>query len=507
MSGNDDQAMFALSLAELDALPIGVITLGRDGTVLRYNRTEAAYARRSIDTTLGKNFFTEIVPSMKMRPFRDRFVAFAATAESGYDRFDFTFEFAWGHRDVEILFCRRRGVAPIDIVVTTRNRPILVSDTLASDEATRVAGRWQQPQSGVRAVARVAYWHDDLLTRTTVWSPEMYALCELDVDRELPVGGPRAYSTADDAAAVELVIRGALDTRDHYACEYGIITARGSERFVEVRATISYDAAGAPTAIDGQSTDVTDRRREEHAHWRSANFDRVTGLANRHYFEQQLDRAVAVAADAAATVGLVFVDIDRFKIVNDTFGHVIGDAVLHEVAARMRRCTKRDDLIARLGGDEFVILIEDLVDDEHLATVCARVLAIFGTPFTIGSRSIILTASVGVSISPTHGKHVDDLMRAAEAAMYECKRSRRHDVVRYTEAMQRGRRSNPNSHARSTQGSSNSTISRSSIQRRTKWSQPKVSCDGIIRHAVSCGPMISFRSPSTMARSSPSARG
>ena len=434
---SDDQAMFALSREELDALPIGVITLDRRGIVLRYNRTEATYARRSADAVLGKNLFTEIVPGVKMQPFYDRFMAFAAKGESGYDRFDFTFLFSWGHRDVEILFCRRRGVEPIDIIVTTRNRPILVSDTLASDEATRVVGRWQQPKTGVRTIARDAHWRDDLLARTTVWSPEMFDLCELGYDRDPPLGGSRPFSTADDAAHVEMLASGALEACDGYACEHGIITACGNERFVEVHATVTCDAAGVPTAIEGRATDVTARRREERDLWYSANFDGLTGLANRHYFERRLQDAVATGAIVPPTVTIVFINVDRFKIVNDTYGHVIGDEVLREIAERLRRCTHRNDLIARLGSDEFVVLIEGLIEDDDLEMVFTRILAVFATPIAIHDRSISLSASVGVSASPAHGENIETLMRAAEAAMHESKRSRRHDIVRYTVAMQR----------------------------------------------------------------------
>jgi photoactive yellow protein len=121
-SPQTDDRIFTMSRSELDAYPDGVITLARDGTIVRYNRAEAQLARRNQDETIGLNFFRDVAPCTAVQEFQGRFDAFAARTDSGAERFDFTFKFAWGRQDVGITMIRKAGVDEINLLVSVRSK-------------------------------------------------------------------------------------------------------------------------------------------------------------------------------------------------------------------------------------------------------------------------------------------------------------------------------------------------------------------------------------------------
>jgi photoactive yellow protein len=121
-SPQSDEQIFTMSRAALDAYPDGVITLGRDGTIVRYNRAEAQLARRNQDDTIGLNFFRDVAPCTAVQDFKGRFDAFAGRTDSGAERFDFTFLFAWGRQDVGITMIRKAGVPEINLLVSVRSK-------------------------------------------------------------------------------------------------------------------------------------------------------------------------------------------------------------------------------------------------------------------------------------------------------------------------------------------------------------------------------------------------
>lgn len=428
-----DRSTFDLGIDELDALPIGVITLDRRGNVLRYNRTEAEYARRSTDSTLGKNFFTDIAPCARVQDFQGRFEAFAAVNDDGYERFDFTFPFRWGHRAVEILFCRRRDVESIDIIVTTQHRPILEVDI---DAPKAIARKREREPITVRLMRHDAIWHDDLISGQTVWSRECYDLVELDPGATPPMGGLRAFADPSVAAELDVLVQAAIDARVTYGFEHRIVTAKGKERYAQVSASITYDSAGRAISIVGRAGDVTDRCAEETELWDRANFDRLTGLANRICFENSVENALNDTHNIGRTFGIVFIDLDRFKTINDTFGHVAGDQVLTVVSRRLEASTRPEDLVARLSGDEFVILIAGFDNEGIVDSICGRIIANLAKPIVIEGRIFEITASLGVALYPRHGVTVDELLHAADSAMYESKASSTVSVVRFNEDLQ-----------------------------------------------------------------------
>jgi diguanylate cyclase (GGDEF)-like protein len=175
----------------------------------------------------------------------------------------------------------------------------------------------------------------------------------------------------------------------------------------------------------------SDRRHaaEQLAHL--ARHDPLTGLANRLSFRDRLDHAVAGAQRSGKQVAVMFLDLDRFKEVNDTYGHEVGDELLVVVADRLRNVARRADTIGRLGGDEFVLLLEGLDDPEGAATVAAKVLESLSSSIDIGARRLRVTTSIGIALYPDDADDVDDLLRHADSAMYEAKSAGR-DTFRFS---------------------------------------------------------------------------
>ena len=183
--------------------------------------------------------------------------------------------------------------------------------------------------------------------------------------------------------------------------------------------------------------DITEKKRAEQELRYLANFDTLTGLPNRALLSERLARAIVRARRQDTLVGVLFLDLDRFKEINDSLGHTAGDRILKAVAARLQSIAGPSDTVSRLGGDEFTIVLEDLVSAEAAFEVARKLLACFATPLMIDDRSeISITPSVGISLYPAHGLAPTDLLKHADSAMYQAKANGRNTYLVYTEAME-----------------------------------------------------------------------
>lgn len=177
------------------------------------------------------------------------------------------------------------------------------------------------------------------------------------------------------------------------------------------------------------------RAQAEQMHY-MAYHDPLTGLPNRALFKDRFQHAADVAVRSGASVGIMFIDIDRFKVINDSLGHEGGDAVLVEVARRVRACLRVSDTACRLGGDEFTVILEQLAAPEDSAEAATRLLGKFAQPMKIGNREIIVTPSIGIAVYPGATRDVQRLLQDAGAAMHEAKESGRNRYVFYTQEME-----------------------------------------------------------------------
>ncbi|HEY2944438.1 MAG TPA: EAL domain-containing protein [Vicinamibacteria bacterium] len=186
-----------------------------------------------------------------------------------------------------------------------------------------------------------------------------------------------------------------------------------------------FDESGRPRGAIGASLDITERKRAEEQIKSLAYHDSLTGLPNRRLFQDRLSVAVAQAHRNAQRLAVLFLDLDRFKSVNDSLGHAAGDRLIQEVAERLRTCLREGDTVARLGGDEFTLLLPGVAQVVDAARVAEKVLDALRVPFLIDDRELLATASIGISLYPEDGRDADTLVKNADNAMYRAKQQGR----------------------------------------------------------------------------------
>lgn len=209
----------------------------------------------------------------------------------------------------------------------------------------------------------------------------------------------------------------------HYRCEFRLHARDGTWRWVYSRGVIvARDELGKPLAMTGIVTDINAKKENENLTWRHANLDALSGLPNRRLFHERLELELLKASRAKRPFALLFIDLDRFKEVNDWLGHEAGDQVLIDAAHRIRTCVRQTDTVSRLGGDEFTVILSDLTEDSHVETVCQKILEKLSEPFRLGTEIAYISASVGVAMHPMDAASADDLIRKADQAMYAAKK-------------------------------------------------------------------------------------
>jgi diguanylate cyclase (GGDEF)-like protein/PAS domain S-box-containing protein len=181
--------------------------------------------------------------------------------------------------------------------------------------------------------------------------------------------------------------------------------------------------------------DVSQRKQSEQRIRRQANYDNLTGLPNRTLFMDRITQELIRAKRQSSRVALMFIDLDRFKWVNDTLGHSAGDQLLREVSQRLTECLRKSDTVARMGGDEFTAILPDMARGPHAERVAGSVLTALATPFMLEGQEAFISGSVGITVYPDDAENLDDLLKNADTAMYRAKNEGRNAFRFYTPDM------------------------------------------------------------------------
>ena len=197
----------------------------------------------------------------------------------------------------------------------------------------------------------------------------------------------------------------------------------GEFRHIEVKLLPHIGDQGKVLGFFAVTTDITEHKLAEERIQRVAHHDSLTGLPNRMLFNDRLDQAISLAKRDSRQFALLYLDLDRFKPVNDSLGHTAGDDLLQAVAARIRQQVRESDTVARVGGDEFNVILPDIARREEAETVAKKIIAALAAPFQLGSRTqrVDIGASIGIALYPTDARDADALVKAADAAMYSAK--------------------------------------------------------------------------------------
>jgi PAS domain S-box-containing protein len=324
---------------------------------------------------------------------------------------------------------------------------------LRASRALRDVAKHQASLETAQRIAHLGSWEWDLQRNEVYWSPETFRILGLAPHTVTPsVERFLARVHPHDRAVAEQAISDLTRTGEFSGRLVRLVRPDGSVRHVQLQGLGTFDARGAVTQLAGTIQDVTELKEAEQRIRHLAYYDGATGLPNRQFFTERLAQTLALARRHRGQLGVLALDLDQFKRINDTLGHTAGNELLAAVARRLADAVREadalgrpdgesavpmeaSDLIARLDGDEFCLLITDLAQYHDAAKVARRLLQELRKPFRIGNREMFVTASIGLALYPLDGEDADSLLKNAGAAMHFAKEQGRDNYQFYSRAM------------------------------------------------------------------------
>jgi diguanylate cyclase (GGDEF)-like protein/PAS domain S-box-containing protein len=210
----------------------------------------------------------------------------------------------------------------------------------------------------------------------------------------------------------------------------------GQEQCSHIRLTPEIERSGEVSSVLAVGRDLSDRMVFEATIWKQANFDALTHLPNRQMFHDRLDHEARMSHRSGRPMGLMLIDLDRFKEVNDSLGHDTGDILLIEAARRITSCVRESDTVARLGGDEFTVILSELDNTESIEQIAKTIIDTLAEPFRLGPDDAFISASIGVTLYPQDTRELDVLFKNADQAMYAAKSAGRNRFSYFTPDLQ-----------------------------------------------------------------------
>ncbi|MBL0141773.1 MAG: EAL domain-containing protein [Betaproteobacteria bacterium] len=266
----------------------------------------------------------------------------------------------------------------------------------------------------------------------TAWNPAAEAIFGFPEREAIGRSATQLIVPAANAAAVEAMWMELAQTRDGTKVAFENVTRAGNSIHCEWYNTPLVDPGGRVVGFASLVQDVTERLNTERTIHYMAHHDALTGLPNRRLMQDRLNQAIMQARRKQRHVAVLFLDLDRFKLLNDTLGHESGDYILKDVARRITACVREIDTVSREGGDEFVVIVPDLEHPENAQVVADKILREFAKPVEISGQKIHITTSIGISYYPNDSTDVNHLLKHADSAMYQAKDAGRNTVRFYT---------------------------------------------------------------------------
>ncbi len=315
------------------------------------------------------------------------------------------------------------------MIFAGRRATLVVARDVTEQEQLRAAlGTTGDQLREAQAVAKVGIWEWDIADNEVRWSDELYRIFGLTPQAFAGTfEGYMATVHPDDRALVGSNIERSLRTFEPFDFSHRCVAPDGTVRWLQCRGRVRC-VDGRPVQMTGAAQDVTAQREAAEALSQLALHDPLTSLPNRSLFMDRLGQALRRLVRRDRVLAVLFVDLDRFKAINDRFGHATGDETLVSVGMRLREVLRPHDTVARLGGDEFVVLCEDLDDDRAAVRVAERVLAALDQPVAFGDQELTCSASIGIALTRRSDVTPDALLRDADMAMYRAKETGRNRV-------------------------------------------------------------------------------
>ena len=325
--------------------------------------------------------------------------------------------------------------------------------------------------ANAQRIAHLGNWDWNIVKNELYWSDEIYRIFGLK---------PQEFGSTyeaflnsvhpDDREFVKESVGEALNSSKPYSIDHRIVLPDGTERYVHEQAEVTFDETGKPSRMTGIVHDITERKiaenklqtsmknmeiankhsiiyarelrqeiserkKSEESVRHMAYHDPLTHLPNRRLLIDRLNQVLAREQRQKKLAAILFLDLDRFKFINDTIGHVKADKVLKDVAKRLNDCVRKSDTVARHGGDEFIILVQDLNKVEYVTKVIEKIFSAFKAPFNIEGQKFFLTVSMGASIYPNDGDDAETLIKNADIAMFKAKDEGRNTCRLFTSSL------------------------------------------------------------------------
>lgn len=381
-------------------------------------------------------------PAERLRGMNNREYMDAENAERVYRTFNEVYTSRASTRafDWEIIRqdgTRRAVEASVTPVLNADGHPIgfrgIVRDVTERKETERALRESEQRYALAARGANDGLWDWSLTDGTIYYSPRWknmlgYRDDEIGADPEEWFGRVQERDRERLRAEIQAHLEGPAP---HVENEHRIRHRDGTYRWVLCRGVAERDATGRALRMAGSMTDISARKAAEERLMHDAFHDALTGLPNRALFMNLLERSMArLQRREGYQFAVLFLDIDRFKVVNDSLGHMVGDQLLVAAARRLQSCLRPGDTVARLGGDEFTVLLDDIDGLDDADRVAQRIQSELGASFTLHDHEIYTTASIGIALSGSHYRGPEEILRDADTAMYRAKSQgrARHEV-------------------------------------------------------------------------------
>lgn len=287
-----------------------------------------------------------------------------------------------------------------------------------------------------QTVGRFGIWTIDL--RTSHWRLSSVASQILGISASVSTGREALFQKLSQIDRLRVTTAWAefLESKVNYDLEYAL-EEPGGARWIQEKAGIELDENNEPQCVVGVVQDISSRRSADAELVRRANFDTLTDIPNRSHLHAYLEEAMAASRHRQEQMALLLVDLDRFKAVNDRFGHQVGDLVLQAAAKRMQACLRESDMLARQGGDEFVAVLKNVDHDSTAGLIALRLIEEVSRPYSFNGTNVSIGASVGIALLPQDGVDASTLINRADGAMYDAKHAGR-ETLRFFEPCMSG---------------------------------------------------------------------